>query len=167
MERLKTGDQAALETLYDNYGAAIYGVVLKIVGTEQEARDVVQASFVKIWKHAASYKPGKGSPFTWMLNIARNTAIDALRKKQKSPSTPNQSATTGVGVHGAELPNTDIVGLKDLVAQLPEEQQTVIEYLYFRGYTQQEAAEALGWPLGTVKTRSRAALQKLRSLFKK
>ena len=167
MQRLQSGDKTAFGELYDSYGAALYGVVLKIVGTEEEANDVLQASFVKIWKYAAKYDSKKGSPFTWMLNIARNTAIDALRKRQKTPSAPNQIDVSDVGVNSGKEMNINAIGLKELMAQLPPEQQEVLEYLYFKGYTQQEASDALELPLGTVKTRARTALKKLRSIFQK
>ena len=165
MQRLQSGDKAAFGELYNSFGAALYGVILKIVGTEEEANDVLQASFVKIWKYAGKYDSKKGSPFTWMLNIARNTAIDALRKRQKTPSSPNQTEVEGVD-SGKEL-NINAIGLKDLVDMLPPEQREVLEYLYFKGYTQQEASEALELPLGTVKTRARTALKKLRAVFRK
>ena len=167
MQRLQSGDKAAFEELYDSFGAALYGVILKIVGTEEEANDVLQASFVKIWKYAAKYDSKKGSPFTWMLNIARNTAIDALRKRQKTPSSPNQAEIADVGVNSGKELNINTIGLKELVDKLPPEQREVLEYLYFRGYTQQEASEALELPLGTVKTRARTALKKLRAVFRK
>jgi len=167
LDKVKQGDEAAFAELYDAYSAALYGVVLKICGTEAEANDALQASFVKIWKYAPKYDKAKGSPFTWMLNIARNTAIDALRKRQKTPSAPNQTPEADVGLDAGQEININAIGLDKLVDELPAEQREVIDYLYFKGYTQQEASEALELPLGTVKTRARSALKKLRAVFKR
>lgn len=162
---VKAGNKAAFAELYDAYSAALFGVAVKVVGDEAQAADVLQDSFVKIWRYAPKYDPKKGSAFTWMLNIARNTAIDALRKSKKATLRPIQNEDAAVDKKASSEQNTDTIGLKSMVADLPEEQQIIVEYLYFKGYTQQETSDALNLPLGTVKTRSRAALKKMAKLF--
>lgn len=165
--RLQNGDKDAFALLYDQYAGALFGVVTKIVRSEEAAQDVLQDSFVKIWKHAASYQPEKGSCFTWMLNIARNTAIDHLRKEKRNAASEIQTLETGVDIPAMahHTPNVQAIGVKDLVHQLPAEQRLMVEYIYYGGYTQQEVADELGIPLGTVKTRVRTAVNALRKYF--
>lgn len=164
--RIQNGDKAAFALLYDQYAGALFGVVSKIVRSEEAAQDVLQDSFVKIWKHAASYQPEKGSCFTWMLNIARNTAIDHLRKEKRAHSSEIQTLDSGVDIPAADQTlNVQTIGVKDLVHQLPVEQRLMVEYIYYGGYTQQEVADELGIPLGTVKTRVRTAVNALRKYF--
>ncbi|WP_374755857.1 RNA polymerase sigma factor [Larkinella soli] len=134
---------------------------------EEAARDVLQDSFVKIWKNIPSYDSQKGRLFTWLLNIARNTAIDALRTRHAG-----QSIQTGAEIvdiidqqQQAYQPNPEVMDLPEKVSRLNPDRQTVIDLVYFRGYTHEEAAEKLNLPLGTVKTRVRSALQELKKLF--
>lgn len=166
VSRLQSGDKAAFALLYDQYAGALYGVVTKIVKSDEAAQDVLQDSFVKIWKHAAMYQPDKGSFFTWMLNIARNTAIDQLRKEKRAHSSEIQTLDSSVNIPAMDhTPNVQTIGVKDLVHQLPAEQRLMVEYIYYGGYTQQEVADELGIPLGTVKTRVRTAVNALRKYF--
>lgn len=164
--QLKQQDKVAFAYLYDNYSGSLYGIVLKILNQEEEiAQDALQEAFVKIWRKANSYDQSKGSLFTWMLNIARNTAIDKLRSIKR---TSIQSLDDNVGIvdkqHNHTM-NEDKIGVKDVVEKLKPEHKTIIDLAYFGGYTQEEIAERLGMPLGTVKTRSRAALIELRKFI--
>ena len=163
--RLKSGDQVAFAEVYDRYSAALNGIVSRIITDEDAAQDVLQDTFVKIWKNIQQYDSSKGSFFTWMLNIARNTSIDALRKLKKEAKSEIQTLETVVSSSTTVQQNVSAIGLRQLVDRLPVEQQTMIEYLYFKGYTQQEVADELDLPLGTVKTRSRAAMAELRKWF--
>lgn len=165
VKRLKNGEEAAFSELYDRYAGALNGIVLRIIRDEERAQDVLQDSFVKVWKNIHSYDSGKGSFFTWMLNIARNTAIDALRKLKKEGKSENQNIETIVGVSNAVQQNVNTIGLMKLVEKLPPEQKLMVEYIYFNGYTQQEVADELEMPLGTVKTRTRLAMRELRKWF--
>ena len=162
---LKQKDKAAFSVLYDNYSAALYGVVYKIVANEELARDVLQEAFVKIWKNSEKYDRGKGSLYTWMLNIARNSAIDKLRSKHLKYNIQ----TLDEGVYRAKGtstdPNTDRIGLREIVEGLDPRLREVIELAYFGGLTQDEISQQLEIPLGTVKTRARKALQELRKYF--
>ncbi len=165
---LQAQDQRAFSLLYDNYSAALYGVILKIVRTEEIAADVMQDSFVKIWKNIENYNRIKGTLFTWMLNVARNTAIDQIRSQAYQQNTKNQDLADSVGLVDREYntqQETDHIGLRKVVEGLKPEYQQIVELLYFKGYTQAEVSEEFGIPLGTVKTRVKAAVNLLRGAF--
>lgn len=165
---LKNKDRQAYSYLYDNYAGALYGIIMKVLNKEEAAKDVLQEVFVKIWQHIGSYDAGKGRLYTWMLNIARNAAIDVLRSagfnKDKKISTLENNVYNGLDALSTAI-STDHMGLKKLVGGLKEEHRQIIELAYFNGYTQEEIAQTLNIPLGTVKTRSRAALAQLKSLM--
>lgn len=170
LEKLISRDQQAFQWLYDQYSAALYGVVLRIVRDEEQAQDLLQDIFVKIWKNLDSYDASKGRLFTWMLNVARNTSIDALRARKTQPSNAIRTDEDNVYIvdrqHNTEQPNSDHIGVQEIVGRLRPERKQLIDLVYFGGYTHEEAAEELNLPLGTVKTRIRAALQELKQLFK-
>ncbi len=163
--QLQDGDEKALAQIYDMYSSALYGLILKIVRNDELAQDILQDCFVNIWKKAQSYSSGKGSFFTWMLNICRNKSIDELRKIERHRAGKNQIADSNVHMNNGSEMNINTIGLKDMLAKLPEEQQLIIEFLYFKGYTQQEVSDELGIPLGTVKTRARNAIKGLQNYF--
>lgn len=165
VSRLQNGDELALSALYDKYNGSLYGLVLKIVKDDGLAQDILQDCFVNIWKKANTYSPSKGSFFTWMLNICRNKSIDALRKLERERTGKNQIADSSVYMSNGLDTNIDTIGLKDLIEKLPAEQQLILEFLYFRGYTQQEVSDELDIPLGTVKTRARLAVKELKNNF--
>ncbi|MEZ5035274.1 MAG: RNA polymerase sigma factor [Chitinophagaceae bacterium] len=167
IQRLQNGDKEAFEELYDQYNAALYGIICKIVRSEEVSQDVLQDAFVKIWKHIHTYNPTKGSLFTWMLNIARNTAIDQLRKLKKENKVDIQTLDFNVDMVNTTAPgkNENTIGVTALVQKLPEEQKRLLEYIYFSGYTQKEVSEKLDIPLGTVKSRVRSAIKTLRKAF--
>ncbi|MEO1652190.1 MAG: sigma-70 family RNA polymerase sigma factor [Bacteroidota bacterium] len=163
--RLRNKDRKAYAILYDRYSGALYGVILKIVKYEEIAQDVLQDTFVKIWKKIDAYSATKGTLFTWILNIARNTAIDRLRSqeyKRIAKSKPIESIASESRVNVSQ--KTDHIGIRKIVESLKPEYQEVIQMVYFKGYTHVEAAEALALPLGTVKTRIKIALRELRKL---
>lgn len=151
--------------MYDRYSAALNGVIKRIVTDEETAQDVLQDTFVKIWKNCQLYDGSKGSFFTWMLNIARNTAIDSIRRSKKRPGSEIQTTAENVYLFGSVEQSTGTIGMEKLIAELPEEQQLMLRYVYFKGYTHQEVSDELGIPLGTVKTRTRLALRELRKWF--
>jgi RNA polymerase sigma-70 factor (ECF subfamily) len=129
------------------------------------ANDVLQEVFVNIWRKIDQYDTGKGRLFTWMLNIARNAAIDTLRSKGYQNSRKNQSIPDNVDTvqaGGISLPGVDTIGLRKVLEKLKDEQRVLIELAYFKGYTHEEIAEMEKIPLGTVKTRIRNALIQLR-----
>lgn len=165
ISKLKDGDKASFAMLYDNYSSALYGVIYRMLQREDAAGDTLQEVFVKIWKKIDTYDEKKGSLYTWMLNIARNTSIDKLRKLKREGQVEIQSFEEFVSSSNVlkTSQKTDHIGLKDIVDELEPELKIIIEYLYFGGYTQQELSDELEIPLGTVKTRSRKALGLLRS----
>ena len=170
IEKLKKRDQQSFQWLYDQYSPALYGVVFRIVRDDEQSADLLQDIFVKIWKSLDGYDSGKGRLFTWMLNVARNTAIDSLRARKTQPFGAIRTDEENVHIvdreHNTEQPNPEHIGLKEVVDQLRPERRQLIDLVYFGGYTHEEAAEKLNLPLGTVKTRVRAALQELKQLFR-
>jgi RNA polymerase sigma factor (sigma-70 family) len=165
---LRRREQAGFNHLYEAYSGALFGIILRIIDHHETAEEVLSETFVKLWRNIDSYDPDKGSLFTWMLNIARNTAIDTVRSKTYSNQLKNQELHEIVtGNEPAEYDSpTGQLSMKDLLSKLDQEKKELICKAYFEGYTQAEIAESLGMPLGTVKTRMRAALKQLRDLYK-
>lgn len=174
VEKLLQRDEQAFHWLYKHYSAALYGVLLKIVREEEQAQDLLQEVFIKIWNSTSSYDTQKGRLFTWMLNIARNTGIDAVRagKAMSRPGSAQTLSTDEAGTFAVDREyavapdNPDYIGLREVVQQLRPDRKQLIDLVYFGGYTHEEAADELGLPLGTVKTRIRSALQELKQLFR-
>ena len=168
MHALRHHEKIAVEALYDMYSSSLYGVISRIITDTAVAEDVLQETFVKIWHSFASYSTEKGRLFTWMVNIARNLAIDKLRSKDFKNQNKNQELEINVTFID-EQRNTvykpELLGVKELVQTLKPEQKLILELVYFKGYTHVEAADELGIPLGTIKTRLRMAIQELRKHF--
>jgi RNA polymerase sigma factor (sigma-70 family) len=165
---LRTKDQHAFSYLYDHYAPALNGVVMKMIDDENLAQDILQDAFVKIWTNIPQYQKDKGRLFTWMLNITRNLTIDTLRskgyKKQKKISgDENFVLSRDDGTNGEN--RYDGIGIKNRLAELTPDQRLLIDLAYFSGYTQDEISKETGIPLGTVKTRMRAAILSLRKLI--
>ncbi len=165
INRLQAQDREAIGALYDAYGGALFGVVLRIVQQRELAEQVLQDTFVKAWRNGASYDTSKGRLFTWLLNIARNTAIDATRTAHFQKSRKTDSLDSLVHSPGGSSINPDVIGVREVVQGLDEKYKMLIDLVYFQGYTQEEAAEETGIPLGTIKTRLRYAINELRNVF--
>ncbi|MCY7420922.1 MAG: sigma-70 family RNA polymerase sigma factor [Chitinophagaceae bacterium] len=164
---LKQREQSAFSYLYDHYSGALYSIILNIVPDRDLASDVLQEVFIKIWKQIESYDNIKGRLFTWMLNVARNASIDAVRSKGYQKSQQNRELTESVYFAGGSTEtNTDKIGLKKVVNSLKEEYKVLIILSYFEGFTQEEISKMLGIPLGTVKTRMRSAISQLKQLIR-
>lgn len=165
---VQNGDQEAFSRLYDQYSAAIHGVVLRIVGTDDMAEEVLQDAFVKIWRGARSYDATKGRAFTWMVNIARNTAIDLVRTAQFRNNEGIRTLDKHVYRLGSdeERARMDHLGMDKVLAKLKPELREMIDLAYYQGYSQQEIADHTGIALGTVKSRTRSALLELREALK-
>jgi len=166
---LKAKSKDAFNYLYDNYSGVLFGVINRIVQSEEIANDILQESFIKIWKNLDAYSREKGSIYTWMLNICRNMAIDTVRSKAYKNETQNQSVEDYVNdidnstqVFGKE----DFIGLKKVIDKLKPEYLLLINKIYFEGYTHEEVSKEFNIPLGTVKTRIRAAILQLREALK-
>ena len=154
--------------MYDHYSGALYGAILRIVRKEEVAEEVLQDVFLKIWHRFNHYDDTKGRLFTWMVNVARNQAIDKTRSKEIVKEQKTAALEKVVGKIDDEdfvEQRVEGIGVKELLTNLPEEQRFVVDYLYLRGYTQSELAEEFNIPLGTVKTRLRLAMQQLRRIL--
>lgn len=160
---VKQDARKGFEFIYSRYSSALYGILIRIVDDFKIAEDLLQDTFVKIWKNLDSYDDSKGTIFTWMLNIARNTGIDYLRSNQYKQWQQNKSSDAFDADGHSSVHNTDVIGIRQLALKLETKYRQVIELLYFKGHTQQEVAELLNIPLGTVKTRTRQALLTLRN----
>lgn len=160
---LKQQQTAGFSILYDQYAHILYGIIVKIVKDKAVAEDVLQESFVKVWKNIQHFNEEKGTFFTWLLNVTRYTAIDYLRSRQYKQFLKNQTVTGNEYIE-EKLPSagSEYSGLKEMVAKLEHKYREIIDLVYFMGYTQDEVSKILGLPLGTVKTRARAGLQILR-----
>ena len=165
---LLSRDEKGFNYLYKNYSGALYGVIIRIVRYEEEANEVLQDVFVKIWNSVKSFDAAKASLYTWMLNIARNSAIDRLKSKSFQNDLQNQSipdfVNDGIGLSTEQCHEFNEV--QDRVNMLRDDYKILINKAYFGGLTQEEIAEELQIPLGTVKTRTRAALLELKEILK-
>jgi RNA polymerase sigma-70 factor (ECF subfamily) len=164
------GEQAALRVLYDRHGPRVLAVALRVLRTKMEAEEVVQDTFIEVWKRAREYDPVRGSVSGWVTTMARNRAIDRLRTRGSEgrtsqafagepPASPRATPLEDVEQRLAR----DRIGAA--LAELPGEQRAAIELAYFEGLSQREIAERTGEPLGTVKTRVRLAMAKLTALL--
>lgn len=168
ISRFQNKDGKALETLYEMYSESMHGVIFNIVRDADIAQEVMQDVFMKAWENAESYSSKKGRFFTWLLNIARNAAIDKIRSKDFKNSKKNLDSQYFVDILETEenySRNTDGIGVKSLVHKLAIKCTEIIELLYFKGYTQKEASEKLNMPIGTIKTRNRNCINELRQMI--
>lgn len=162
---LQSQNAVAFKTVYHKYASALFGVITRMVNDDHLAEDILQEAFVKIWHNAASYEPAKGRLFTWMLNVCRNTAIDKMRSKGYKTNKKANTDDTILQEHPGKIYDDikpDTIGIRDIVNKLKPEMQVLVDLIYFKGFTHQEASEELNIPLGTVKTRLRNAIILLR-----
>tara|TARA_R110002020_G_scaffold107848_7_gene250251 strand:- start:2620 stop:3204 length:585 start_codon:yes stop_codon:yes gene_type:complete len=162
---MQNGNEKAFSQLYTMYSEAIYGIIYSIVLDEETAEELLQDVFIKVWNNANSYSVNKGRFFTWLLNIARNTAIDETRSKAFKNSRKNLSTTNFVDILSSSdslNKKTNTIGLKKFVDALKPACIKIIDLLYFKGFTQAEASKTLEIPLGTLKTRNRTCINELR-----
>lgn len=166
------GDSAALEVLYDRHASTVLGLTFKIVGDRTVAEDVLQETFWRVWKSADTYQPERGSFASWLFRIARNLAIDTYRRRSARPQGMPEGQDGVSTLDQVPDPSTDVAEeaqaniqnrrIRLALASLPGVQRQVIELAYFQGMTRQEIAAATGEALGTIHTRARLGLQKLR-----
>lgn len=172
--RIAQGDRHAFEQLYDRYAAKAFGLAIRLVGDRVAAEDVVQEAFWRVWQAAKSYDPHRAGLSAWVLAIVHHCAVDELRRQRirsaaieldasedEAQSLPDSSADTQEQVWA----NVQSERVQAALAGLPEAQRSVIEMAYFRGYTRQEIAQRLNEPLGTIHTRARLGLMKLKVLL--
>ena len=164
---LKEQNNDAFNYLYDHYSGALFTIINQIVPDKDTASDVLQEVFVNVWRKIGTYDDTKGRLFTWMLNIARNAAIDKVRSKGYRDNQRTQSIAEGEsGMTMSSNPVVNDVGLKKVLTTLNEEYRKLIDLSYFQGFTHEEIAKMLGIPLGTVKTRIRTAISQLRTMIR-
>ena len=162
-------DERAFTHLYDMYSKSLFSVINVLVKNREEAEDVLQDVFFKIWKNIDSYQESKGRFYTWILNIARNTSIDKLRSKDFNNSKKNLSSDNFVHLFedSNKLANKiDSIGIQEFVKKLKPKCIQIIDLLFFKGFTQQEVADELEIPLGTVKTHNRNCINDLKNYLK-
>ncbi len=165
-------DDAALGMLYDRYGRLAFGLAYRILGEPGVAEDVVQEAFLSVWRRASSFQAGRGSARAWLMSIVHNAAIDRRRGRYRREQTDVQLDDVA---YRLETDTDDMFAVvaegiaaeqvRAALDELPPEQRQAIEMAYFSGLTHQEIAERTGTPLGTVKSRMRLGLKKLRTLL--
>jgi RNA polymerase sigma factor (sigma-70 family) len=171
-QRLVMGDRGAFEELYARYGPAAFGLALRVTGQEQLAQDVVHDSFLALWRAPEAYDPARGTFRSFFLSLAHHRAVDTVRREERlrrrslkvNPG-PAVGEDVAEGVVQEAWLESRRAQVLTALEQLPAEQRTVLEMAYFGGYTQARIAEELGIPLGTVKTRTLAAMRKLNRLL--
>ncbi|MDX6577362.1 MAG: hypothetical protein QOE96_3315 [Blastocatellia bacterium] len=163
------GDELALAACYDRYRLILFGLILRILHDREEAEDVLQETFLQVWRRAADFDEARGRAFTWLVTIARSRALDRLRSAGSRMRLAEQVAQTpqeDVGDAALDALKSETGAIvRQALAELPDEQQKTLFLAYFEGLTQTEIAARLGDPLGTVKTRMRSGLSKLRELI--
>lgn len=169
LERVARGDEDALGELYDHHGPLIYSLALRILGDAGEAQDVVQEVFAQVWRQAARYDEGRGNVAAWLVTVTRSRAIDRLRRRRSRPEAPRDDLGWTTLVDPADPVDDQLftaaraAALRSAMDALPLLQRIAIELAFYDGLTHVEIAERLELPLGTVKTRIRQGLLKLRA----
>ncbi len=161
-------DDKAFTLLYDMYSKSLFGIIATLLKNPDDAQDVLQEVFIKIWKNIDTYDPNKGRLYSWMVTIARNSALDKMRSKGFNNSLKNLSADHFVHLlEDSKRMNgkIDTIGIQEFVKKLKPRCIKLIDLLFFKGFTQQEASDELEIPLGTVKTQNRNCLNELRNLL--
>jgi len=163
---LKERKKEAISLVYDNYSPALYGLIVRIVNTRENAEEVLQNVLLKVWNNSDSYDASKGRLYTWLVNIARNSAIDYTRsakfKAEKKSNPFDINVYNNNEAYVSDEKSKD-PGLEKVITNLDVKYQKIIELVYFKQFTQREIVDELNIPLGTVKSRLRIALRELRS----
>lgn len=172
LAQVARGDSDALEALYDRHAPTVLAISLKVIGDRTAAEDVLQETFWRVWRSARTFEPQRGSFTSWLFRIARNLAIDAFRRRNVRPmeiisaedpdSLLDQVSDPDMNVAEQAQSAIENRRVRNALANLPRVQRQVIEMAYFFGMTRQEIAEMTGEALGTIHTRARLGLQKLR-----
>jgi RNA polymerase sigma-70 factor (ECF subfamily) len=170
MQRIAAGDEAAMATLYDRFGALVYKAARQVLSSRAEADDAVQDVFIRLWRTADKFDPRRAKLVTWVMLITRRNLIDRLRRKVSRIDTLPLAGDPGVTDRGGRPGETGLdedqrAKLRERLRELPEIQRTVIERTYFQGYSLREVSEQLNAPLGTVKSALSRGLHRLRDRF--
>lgn len=171
LARMAQGEGDAVAELYDRHARSIYSLAVRILGDSAEAEDVVQEVFSQAWRQASRYSTSRGAVAAWLLTLARSRAIDRLRAKRARPAGASDDrltdrlVDTGPALDAQVLSSEQVARVRAALNELPLLQRAAIELAYFEGLTQAEIADRLEQPLGTVKTRIRLAMRKLRDVL--
>ena len=165
VELLQERNDKALSLLYEHYGDTLYGVAYKVVGDSELAQDVLQESFIKIWKKGDSYDATKAKLFTWLFRITRNTAIDKLRSIGTKKDKEIQIDVSNVYKVCVDSIRPVFIDVQENLSKIESKYQIVLDALFFQGMTQQEASDELDIPLGTIKSRLKIGLRELRKIY--
>ena len=169
LKAIAAKDEAALALLYDRYRVILFGLLMRILNNREEAEDVLQEVFLQVWRKAGDFDENRGRPFTWLVTLGRSRGIDRLRTlsaRERVAEAGAREASEEISDAATDAFKSEQRGLvTNALAQLPDEQKRPIMLAYFEGLSQSEIATRLGAPLGTVKTRMRTGLMKLRELL--
>ncbi len=163
--RMRAGDQSAMADLYDRYSGVVYGVALRVLANTTAAEDVVQEIFLQLWRNPQAFNAERGRLAPWLAVIARNRAIDHLRKRPAEDDIDELPISTGIDLESDSAQKLAIEKVRGVLAQLPADQRKALEMAFFEGRTHTEIAGKTGEPLGTIKTRIRTGLLALRKAF--
>ena len=165
LTRIGERDENAMEAIFRRYSGPVYSVALRVLRDSGQAEDILQEVFLQLWRRPAAFIENRGSLGAWLVVIARNRAIDLLRRRKPSDSVDDVVLASPVNVADEAERNTMMQRVRGVIANLPEQQRTTLELAYFEGLSHTEIASRTGEPLGTVKTRIRQALITLRKAF--
>jgi len=167
LDRMRSGDEGALATFYDRWCDRVHSLALHLLRDARDAEDIVEETFWQAWRGAAQFDAGRGSAGTWLLTICRSRALDRIRARRRRPEQTSLDEVPEMPSPAADAADAVVASetgrmVRMAMAELPAEQRHVVELAYFRGLSQSEIAEKTGQPLGTIKTRTRLAMNKLR-----
>lgn len=165
LQRLHNEDQSVISDLYDLYSGVVYSIAVRIVKSSDVASMVLQDTFCKVWKYRLNYDPTKSGLFTWIISIARNTAIDATRNQLYKTNANLLDLDKANRKAAQEDSSYDCIGVPELLKKMNEKHVTLLHKYYLQGYTHSEIVQELGIPLGTIKTRLRSAIRELRRIL--
>ncbi|MGH9512557.1 MAG: sigma-70 family RNA polymerase sigma factor [Terriglobales bacterium] len=165
MAAVRSGDESAMGALYDRYSGVVYSVALRVLGDTGKAEDILQEIFMQLWRKPSLFDSQRGSIGPWLAVIARNRAIDALRKRRPEDDIADVVVSVTPDMAGDAGRHQAMDRVRGALASMPAEQRTTLEMAYFEGLTHTEIAARTGEPLGTVKTRIRSGLLALRKVF--
>ncbi|HEY6251656.1 MAG TPA: sigma-70 family RNA polymerase sigma factor [Candidatus Angelobacter sp.] len=165
VDRIRSGDETAMADMYARYSGIVYGVALRVLGNTTAAEDVLQEIFLQLWRNPNAFDANRGKLPAWLAVIARNRAIDHLRKRPPEDDIEDLPISTGVNLEGEAAQRQAVDKIRGVMAQLPPEQRRALEMAFFEGMTHTEIASKCGEPLGTIKTRIRTGLLVLRKAF--
>jgi RNA polymerase sigma-70 factor, ECF subfamily len=162
LARIGQGDEAAMENIFQRYSGPVYSVALRVLHDPGQAEDVLQEVFLQLWRKPEAFLQGRGSLGAWLVVVARNRAIDLIRRRKPTESVEDVVLASPYDLAEEAERNTMMSKVRGILAELPEEQRKSLEMAYFEGLSHSEIASRTGDPLGTVKTRIRLALMNLR-----